>query len=575
MKRTSWQIILLAGSVQSLLVGCSEGNGGQSQGTSGATQTSNTVGEASGATTTTGTTSTSTGGASGGMTVTTDGVTVTTDGATVTSSGTDDVAMVSGTGGSTSGSTATVGTTGVIDDTVTTITELTIEPNPNNVLSCFVNWKTDVAASSVVQFGVDTYEWEISDPTPVTEHRVLVIGMRAAQSYSIKAISGVTSAEDSFTTGALPDTVPVGTVAIHDEALTQPGWTLMNVQKINPTNGNAASVSPNSPYPPQAVMYDEDGQPVWYYVNGTKPDNGGAISVYLTDKGVLVGPSWNTQLTNAEPPREVDFAGNVLWECTASVCGAGESISHHAGKLSNGDYVVIQDISENGVKNPIFHEITPDNQVVWSLTWTDFVQPPADVTGDWCHGNSITIDIERDEVYANCRWFGLLKTTYQNPTYQWLLPAACASKGLGDITFSGSQYIDSHDPEIHTDDDTILFFDNGGWVTRCAADQYHSRVVEYKIEGTNATLVWEFPGSFQVPDAWYTDWYSPYWGDADRLENGNVLVAAGQMGSTAESRVFEISKADGVVVWELRMPNFYGMYRAERIVPPLVHRIGQ
>ena len=134
---------------------------------------------------------------------------------------------------------------------------------------------------------------------------------------------------------------------------------------------------------------------------------------------------------------------------------------------------------------------------------------------------------------------------------------------------------DTHDPEIHPDDGTILFFDNGGWTTRCAKDEYHSRVVEYKLEGDTATLVWEFPGNFTVPDAWYTDWYSPYWGDADRLENGNVLVAAGILASTMESRVFEVSKADGKVVWEFRLPNFYGMYRAERIVPPLVRRIEQ
>ena len=60
--------------------------------------------------------------------------------------------------------------------------------------------------------------------------------------------------------------------------------------------------------------------------------------------------------------------------------------------------------------------------------------------------------------------------------------------------------------------------------------QYHSRAVEYKIDEASktATLAWEFPGAFTVPDAWYTtNWYIPFWGDADRLANGNELVAAG------------------------------------------------
>src|SRR6187399_1907969 len=35
------------------------------------------------------------------------------------------------------------------------VSGLLVEPNPNNVLSCFVSWTTDVAASSEVRFGVD------------------------------------------------------------------------------------------------------------------------------------------------------------------------------------------------------------------------------------------------------------------------------------------------------------------------------------------------------------------------------------------------------------------------------------
>jgi len=480
-----------------------------------------------------------------------------------------------GTGGAASGGGGS-SSTGGSGGTVASITGLTIEPNPNNTLSCFVSWTTDVPASSAVQFGVGSYEWEISDDALVTEHQVLVIGMHAEETYSIKAVSGGQSAEGMFTTGALPAQIPVGSVTIRDEALSQPGWTLMNMQKVNATQGSGV-VIPNSPNPPAAVMYDEEGLPVWYHINGTTPDNGGAISTQLTDVGVLIGPSWNGQQTNGEPPREVDFAGNVVWECTHAACLPGESVSHHAEKLSNGHYVVLEDVADaDGLKAPVFHELDENSQEVWSLDYADFVPPPDGVSGDWCHGNSITVDIENDAVYANCRWMGLLKTSYQNPTYQWLLPASCASMGEGDVTFTGNQIIDTHDPEIHADDDTILFFDNGGWTTRCPMSDYRSRVIEYQLDQASpphATVVWEFPGSFAVPDTWYDDFYLAYWGDVDRLQNGNVLVTAGILSGTVESRVFEVTKADGVVVWEFRLPNFYGMYRAERIVPPLVHAI--
>jgi hypothetical protein len=152
------------------------------------------------------------------------------------------------------------------------------------------------------------------------------------------------------------------------------------------------------------------------------------------------------------------------------------------------------------------------------------------------------------------------------------------------MTFSPStsQFSDTHDPEIH-DDGTILFFDNGGYNAMSifpgqpTTTTYHSRAVEYKIDenAKTATLVWEFPGSFTV-DSWYkNNWYQPFWGDADRLANGNVLITAGNRGSGTESRVFEVTKADGKVVWELHLGPDMGIYRADRITPPLVKAISQ
>ncbi|HWP07765.1 MAG TPA: aryl-sulfate sulfotransferase [Polyangiaceae bacterium] len=484
--------------------------------------------------------------------------------------------MSAGTSGMLSGGAAGAGG-GSGGGAAVALSGLKIEPNPNSVLSCYVSWTTDAAATSTVQFGVGGYQWEISDATPVTEHKVLVIGMHAAQMYMVKAISGAASAEGTFTTGALPKTIPVGSVKIHDKARAQPGWTLMNIQMLDPgTMASGGVVIPNSTHPPEAVIFDEEGQPVWYYVDGSVPDIGGAVSTMLTDKGVLIGPSWNSQQTNGTPPREVDFGGNVVWECKHASCGAGKNVSHHAGKLSNGDYVIIEYIAtSDGVQSPVFRELKADSTEVWSLDWAKLVPPPSGSRTDWCHGNAITIDIEKNEVYANCRWVGLLKTSYQNPTKQWLMPASCASQGLGDITYDGSQYTDSHDPEIHSDG-SILFFDNGGWNTRCMKSEYHTRVVEYQVDEANKTakLVWEWPGNFSVPDTFYTSkWYSPYWGDADRLANGNVLIAAGILDTAEHGRIVEVTKAEGEIVWELQLPILYGAYRADRIDPPLVHPV--
>ena len=461
------------------------------------------------------------------------------------------------------------------------ITGLTITANPTNVLSCFVSWTTDKAAGSTVQFGQNGYQWEISDPTLATDHKVLVIGMHAQQMYSIKAIStnsaGSVSAEGTFTTGTLPATIPNGTVMIHDASRMLDGWTLMNVQKGDGTTGA------RSAYPPQAVMYDVDGKAVWYYIDGTNPDIGGAVSTQLTDKGVLIGPTWNQQLTTGTMPIEVDFAGNTIWQCSTAVCGGSHNFSHHAGKLSNGDYVLIEYITTNGVQSPVYREVSPDNQVVWSLDWAKLIPPPGGATGDWCHANSITVDVDKNTVWANCRWIGLMKTTYQNPAKQWLLQGSYnKSYNLGEYTFSPpeGQFSDTHNPEIH-DDGTICFYDNGGYAQAGAGGgsttQYHSRAVEYQLDETKktATLIWEFPGKFTPPDSWYTtSWYSPFWGDVDRLSNGNHLITGGIRSTTVESRVFEVTKDDGKVVWEFRFPPDYGVYRSQRLSPPpLVHPI--
>ena len=483
------------------------------------------------------------------------------------------------------------------DDGPTTITGLKIDDNPKSVLSAFVSWTTDKPGDSVVQFGQSKYEWEISDSTPVTSHKVLIIGMYAGKSYQVKAMSShggtPVSATGSYTTKALPSQIPVATVPINDTTKSQPGWTLMNVIASSSTMG------PISNSPAAAVMYDATGQPVWYYIDGTTGDYGGAIATHLTDKGVLLGPvvgqsssggglpgkgSGGSSGAVGESPREVDFAGNTIWECKDPLCGGKGGLTHEAIKLSNGDHVVDRwkDMSSASMdSDPTFEELDSTGNVVWSLTFSKLVPKPSNVSGDWCHGNSITIDIANDVVYANCRFMGLVKTSYKNPnSLIWFLPASYG-KATGTLTFSptSSQYSDTHDPEIH-DDGTIIFFDNGGYSASMmpggSTPTYHSRAVEYKIDETQktATLVWEFPGTFTV-DSWYkSNWYNSYYGDANRQPNGNVIITSGSVGTNVgDCRVFEVTKTDGKVVWEFRMPASFGVYRANRITPPLVHAV--
>jgi hypothetical protein len=86
----------------------------------------------------------------------------------------------------------------------------------------------------------------------------------------------------------------------------------------------------------------------------------------------------------------------------------------------------------------------------------------------------------------------------------------------------------------------ILIFDNGN--LRPGVTSPHSRVVE--IEPLAGTLAWQYA------DPTRPEFFSPYMGGADRLENGNTLVTESAFG-----RLFEVTAA-GETVWEYVIPQF-------------------
>ena len=486
-------------------------------------------------------------------------------GAASSASGAGGAGAAAGSGGAGgAGTGGGAGAAGSFGSGTLALTNLKIDPNPNMTISCFVSWTTPEPAASEVSFGEKDYAFRIRDATLVTDHRVLVIGMHAETAYKLRAFSGnaqgTGSAEGTFTTGKLPSALPLPKLQLDELPVEQKGWLLTNIQP--------ASLSS----PAIAVMYDEQGVPVWYFVQGTHGDTRGDVATELLPSNtVLVGP------TSGEPGREVDLSGKVLWEGPAN--SNTVLMSHYVGKTSKGNYLLNYELDKaitNGsakIDDQRLVEVTPKNDVVWSWNLFEHIEDSG-TREELCHGNMLVLDEAADVLYYNCRWVGLFKIDRASGDVLWRMGGTYdkTSIGPGDFSFDPpeSQFSDAHEPEFHADG-TLLLYDNGGFAQGGgSAQKYHSRIVEYKLDQTakKATRTFEFPGDFTGVDSWYTDtWYSPYWGDADVLANGNILVTAGVRSASASSRFFEVSR-QGKVVWELVVPANNGVFKGQRLLPP-------
>ncbi len=209
-----------------------------------------------------------------------------------------------------------------------------------------------------------------------------------------------------------------------------------------------------------------------------------------------------------------------------------------------------------------------DLSVVWQWSVLEHITWEPLTGGDWSHCNSVTVDSAANAFYLSCRNFDNIYKISLTGSMDILSRYGAGGDYAADPSADEPWFAEQHDPEIQQNGN-ILIYDNG------TVDRGHSRVVEYAFDDASkkAAIVWEFPGSFTV-DAWYRDnWFTNHWGDADKQPNGNVLVTAGNLPGTggAPSRVFEVTK-DGEVVWEIAFSNS-GIYRSQRISPPLVESL--
>ncbi len=416
---------------------------------------------------------------------------------------------------------------------------LDIVPIEANPLACWLTWETNEPTDSHVEFQTaDTPRYRVGHSGLTTNHKVLVFGMRAGFPYELEAVSEtlsgdrVRSTPAIYTPGPLPNHVPRAEILVHESEIFRDGWTLFD-------NYRYGVSAPNT-----AVVVDMDGYPVWVH-SFDVGDDIGAMDVRLTEAGtVLLGAS----VPQGHQPREVDLAGEILWEGPVQPGFDDDDFMHHSMAFLEDDTVLtLVKAFVDGTRGDRIVIYERDGSEVWS--WNTFDHLEVDWIEDWTHANSVTT--RGDDLYLSIRNLSeIVKLSRSTGEIEYRLSEE------GGFSINDGWFEKQHAPDV-LGDDHLLIFDNG--TTRKT-----TRVIEVVIDPDlqEAEIVWEWPEESE--DAWYTG----YWGDADRLDNGNTLIAAG---ASHVNRMTEVTP-DGTIAWQAQWPTegdlIVGFYRAERIDLP-------
>lgn len=496
----------------------------------------------------------------------------------------------SGTGGDSPGEDSSVGDAmdpDILEDpTPPVLSELLLAQTPGNALSATLEFGTDDVSTATLRIEGAGKTRVISFVEEGTGFTLPVLGLRADTDYTLTVTatngSGLETASEArdYTTGPLPEDVfsPMETLVSRPDKM-QAGVTVYSTMVL---------WFPLTFVKGLIVAVDEAGEVIWYHRD---PDNP-IESFHRMANGSLL------YLAGFAGAIEADMMGNVLnqWDPAANWDILG--FHHDVIELPDGNIAAIGvemkdlEYDEDGtpvtyhVMGDTINEFTPDGTLVntWStfdlvdphFTKEDFHDPFWDQfvdaeggTKDWLHANSLVHDPSDDSFILSLRHIDwLLKVDRQTGERIWVM-----GEGGDFEKTAGEWFYHTHSIQL-IEPGRIMLFDNGNRRPGYEWADLWSRALEftYDEEAMTWTQVWE----------WTDDepFYSQQVSDADRLPNGNVLVAdgtrlkdkAGALMDPANSkwcRLVEVTDA-GEVVFEMEQKDLsgsvlgYTIYRAQR-----------
>ena len=202
-------------------------------------------------------------------------------------------------------------------------------------------------------------------------------------------------------------------------------------------------------------------------------------------------------------------------------------------------------------------EINRKGEVVWRWNMRthvstedydtlEFAHVPPNGSYDWDHCNACPFVEEDSTIYLSARNLNrIIKIDYPSGDIIWSMGVPMQT---GIVDFGENLGFYRQHAPYPLPNGNLLFFDNN-W--QLEGDNEFSRAIEIEIDMDReepAEIIWEYRHEFSLIQ-----------GDADRLANGNTLIATGY-----SKNIYEVNFEEELV-WQSRIDLPYGIYRSERI----------
>lgn len=372
-------------------------------------------------------------------------------------------------------------------------------------------------ALEVVVHGIDRENLRREYPEPAMERSVQLLGLYPGRENRVTFI--LTDADGSkrrleriVSTPPLPEIYPDVELRRELPGRIAEGMTFLHL----------AAYDEEGEYIPLASAVDSYGRVRWFY-----REEYGHLLFRLSNGNLMI--------ERDEGLQEINMLG---WP-RGPALSVAEGVHHDAVELPTGNLLVLT-AAPGSVDDGVVELERQSGDVVRSWDFRRLLDParprqPVNLDeADWLHLNGIDYDSEEDAFVVSGRdQSAVVKVSRRSGEVVWILGnhehwrppfRELLLKPVGpDFEWSWGQ----HAPEFHpTIPGRILLYDNGNqrsYDEPLPPDRSYSRAVEYEVDESAGTV----RQLRQYGTERGSELFTPFIGDADYLENGNMLVAFG------------------------------------------------